>query len=296
MLIQSSEIQAIEHRGLEKAQGVLLSKRELQSSERERIKFLEIVAEDSQEFCAIVRSWGVTRGNSPSVLPYQLSESEYLELPWSTEEVIASTWADLPVAMAAQPGAWARIHVELIEEGLISSSFLATSKKKQSGRDRINRIVNKERVSKKRSKEIESCVRDVLRRLGGIIRDRGARSTYLDCPLAKAWWRHRYATEAQRIFSIFTTQELSEVLRISARWEVLIESMVSRLTVIGDQNIRPALIIQLAESNERSKEKVRTLADVIGRHTATQALGALSPPQVKEIIKSEIVPIVSGTS
>ena len=296
MLIESSGIQAIRYSGLEKNQSLLLPKKKHQNQvgkqqeflERQQ-EFLEIVAEDPDKFCTEVRSWGVTEGIPPPVLAHKLSEQEYLELPWETEQIIASTWADLSVEMAARPGAWARIHIELIEKELISSSFLAASKKKQSGRDRINQVL-KMRSSAKKTKQVEGCVRSVLRHLGGIV-ERGARSTYLDCPLAKAWWRHRYASEAQQIFSTFTIKQLSEALRPPGHWEGLIEAMVSRLTVIGDRNIRPALIIQLAESNKRSKAKVRALADAIGRHTAAHALGALSSPQVRTILRDEIAPI-----
>ena len=297
MLIESSGIQAITYSGLEKNQSLLLPRKKHQNQvgkqqeflERQQ-EFLEIVAEDPDKFCTEVRSWGVTEGNPPPVLAHKLSEQEYLELPWETEQIIASTWPDLSVEMAARPGAWARIHIELIEKELISSSFLAASKKKQSGRDQINQIL-KMKPSAKKTKQVDRCVRRVLRHLGGIIKDRGTRTTYLDCPLAKAWWRHRYASEAQQIFSAFTIKQLSEVLRTSTHWEVLIEAMVSRLTVIGDRNIRPALIIQLAESNERSRARVRALADAIGRHTAAHALGALSSPQVRTILRDEIAPI-----
>ena len=286
-MTEISSMEVIDHTGLEKAQKRLLPKDlDARGSEIQR-EFLGIIADAPDTFCQTVLGWGINPGSPPKVLPIPLTESEFCTPTWETEKIIAATWDDLPANMAARPGTWTRIHVELVKKGCIHSSFLASKVGKQeSGRSRINRVL---RTGS--SRNIDQCVRTIFRHMGGVIRDRGARTTYQDCPLAKAWWRYRYTSEAHKMFGNIPMKDLSAALRVSGPWEVLIQAMVSRLTVIGDQNIRPALICQLTTALDRLREKQKflSLVNAVGRRSVTQALGALPPEQVLETIKDEIM-------
>ena len=261
------------------------SKSELRGSS-EQIDFVGQVANSSSEFCMRARKWISSNGDAPALLPRKLSYSEYHKPPYATEVEVAKTWNYLSPSLASRPGTWARISLELVENNLIEGHyFVDGGSGKYYGKDKINRI-----LSKNTPDEIDRCVRDIFRRLGGLIHVRGKRTTFIDCPLAKCWWRHRIACEANSHFRNFEIEDYSNLLRIASVWESLIEAMVSRLTVIGDQNIRPAIVRYLIENNNVSKENVKSLLDAVGRRSTTQALGSLDPSKVFDLIQSNVAP------
>ncbi len=276
-------VETIDRTGLERAQKELLPK--ISSGARGGHKqrhFIRLVAEDQDAFCNLVRSWGLNSGVQPPVTDIRLSEKEFSDPPWSTECLISSTWAQLPVSLAARPETWARIHVTMIELGRIRSSFLATTALGDSGRTRISQA-----LKGTDAQAVDACVRTVLRRLGGVITDRANRTVFLDCPLAKTWWRHRFALEAHTTFGRLSVESLSAALRQSYRWEALIEAMVSKLTVIGDSAIRPALVQCFAEGVGASSREVKEVLGWIGRRSTVQALGSLGPHYVFQAVSNQ---------
>ncbi len=284
-MIDPLDIETIDRPGLERAQKELLPKRAsgARGGEKQRA-FLRIAMGDEAEFCRIVRSWGLRQGKTPPVMDTPLSERELSDPPWSTERVIATTWADLPVNLAARPETWTRIHVEMIERGLIRSSYLAASGNGESGKGLIARALKGDDPQ-----PVDACVRTVLRHLGGVIEARANRTAFLDCPLARAWWRHRYAKEAHKCFGRRRVEDLSAALRPAFRWEALVEAMVSKLTVIGDSAIRPALAQCLADGAGGTSREVADLLGWIGRRTTVQALGALGPEYVRKLIAEQFL-------
>lgn len=277
--------ETIDRPGLERAQKDLLPKRDsgARGGQKQRA-FLRLAIGDEAEFCRFVRSWGLRQGKTPPVMETPLSEQELSDPPWSTECVIATTWADLPVDLAARPETWTRIHIEMIERGLIRSSYLAASRNGESGKGFIARALNGSDPQL-----VDDCVRTVLRRLGGVIEARANRTAFIDCPLSRAWWRHRYATEAHKCFDQRSVEDLSAALRPRFRWEALVEAMVSKLTVIGDSAIRPALAQCLAEGAGGTSQEVADLLGWIGRRTTVQALGALGPEYVRKLIAEQFL-------
>ena len=130
-------------------------------------------------------------------------------------------------------------------------------------------------------------MRAVLRRLGGVIGDRGNRTAFIDCPLARAWWRHRYASEAHRAFQLASVEALSSVLRQPGRWDPLVEAMISRLTVIGDSSIRPALVQCFADGHGKLPKNTWDVLHWIGRRSTVQALGVLEPNHIAQLVMGE---------
>jgi len=222
-------------------------------------------------------------------MPRRLTEREFIDPPWNTEKTVAETWDVLTPSLAARPEVWTRIHVELIEQGRIRSSYLAADANGDLGRNRIERALRG-----KDAQKVDDCVRSVLRRMGGVIRDRASRTAYIDCPLAKAWWRHRYALEVHRVWGDLTPREFSDALRPSFRWEVMIQHMVSKLTVIGDSAIRPAVVRCLAQGGGNTKQELENLLRLLGRRTTVQALGALGPDHVLQIVLEDLLPSSTG--
>ena len=278
-------VQTIERTGLEQAQKALLKKNEAgrRGSDEQR-EFIREVSQDSEAFCRRIRSWGLTGGDVPPVTEQVISESEFLEPPWALESAVAATWSELPVSLAARPETWTRINVEMIERGRLGSSCLASPGKGGSGRARIAQALRGTHAE-----PVDACVRAVLRRLGGVIGDRGNRTAFIDCPLARTWWRHRYANEAFETFRLGSVEMLSNALRQSGRWEPLVEAMISRLTVIGDSRIRPALVQCFADGEGWLPKETWEVLHWIGRRSTVQALGALEPSYIAQLVMDEFL-------
>ena len=277
------DIETIDRAGLERAQKALLPKLDsgLRGSDEQR-EFIRLVRDDAGAFCAQLRSWGLTAGQTPPVIDETLSEKDFVDPSWSTECAIAATWRELPVRLAARPETWVRVHVELIEQEKLESSYLAAGNRGEPGHTQIAQALRRNN-----SKKVDDCVRAVLRRLGGIVSYRGNRTAFMDCPLAKAWWRHRYAQEAHRVFNRHSPEALSRALRKRFRWERLVEDMISRLTVIGDNAIRPALVQCLADGIGGTPEEMERLTPWVGRRSTLQALGALGSQHVLHLVTQE---------
>lgn len=292
------KIEVIDDEKLEEAQKRLViprAKSHLRGSPEQR-KFVESVANDTEAFCKQLQSWITQRGDPPKLLPRKLEYTEYRDPPYKTEVEIAQTWDYLSPSQASRPGTWARISLELVKKDLVESHyFVIGGSSKYNGRDKIEQILNEN--NENNPDEIDKCVRGIFRNLGGLTGPRGKRTTFIDCPLAKCWWRHRIACQAHKCFPEIDVKEYSDCLRRPSMWQELIESMVSRLTVIGDDNIRLAVIRYLVENGNISKLRgkalklhVDELLQAIGRRSTTQALGFFEPSEILEMIKIEIFP------
>ena len=278
-------VETIDRAGLERAQKNLLPKKDsgLRGGDLQR-EFIELAAGDGRAFCEYVLGWGTTPGKCPPVTEYGLSVKEFLDPPWSTECAVAASWSHLPVSLAARPETWTRIHVEMIEQERIQSSYLAGIRGGDSGLTRIRRT-----LKNNNAKQVDDCVRAILRRIGGVILDRANRTAFLDCPLAKAWWRHRYAQEAYRIFKTQSVEATSSALRPVFRWTHLVEAMVSKRTIMGDGAIRPAIVQGLTQGAGGTDREMRDVLDLIGRRSTVQALGFLGPEYVLKLIEEQFV-------
>ena len=283
MMSDALRVEIIDRTGLEREQKRLLPKRDSkQRGGEEQREFIRLAANDPIAFCDFIRSWGVRKGETPPVTARPLSEREFADPPWSTECAIATTWSGLPTSMAARPETWIRINLEMIVQGRVKSSYFAADGNGDSGRTRIMQALNGTDPV-----QVDRCVRTVLRRLGGVIEARANRTAFLDCPLARAWWRNRYSQEAHETFGRDSVETLSAALRPAFRWEALVEAMVSRLTVIGDSAIRPAVVQCLADGAGGSKREVKEMLRWIGQRSTVQVLGALGAEYVQEAIADQ---------
>ena len=277
-------VQTIKRTGLEQAQKALLAKNDAgrRGSDEQR-EFIREAAQDSEAFCRRIRSWGLTGDDIPPVTEQVISESDFLEPPWALECAVEATWCELPVSLAARPETWTRIHVEMIERERINSAYLSSPGKGRSGRAWIAQALRGTHAV-----SVEECVRAIFRRLGGVI-ERGNRTAFIDCPLARTWWRHRYANEAYSMFRLSSVEALSKALHQSGRWEALVEAMISRLTVIGDSRIRPALVQCFADGDGRLPKETWNVLHWIGRRSTVQALGALEPSHIARLVANEFL-------
>lgn len=254
-----------------------------------QFEFLNSLDEGGETFCQLFLDLGVEEGEELPVPPHKLNVADALEVPWSTEEELFSTWRKLTPCQAALPEFWARATIELIRSDKIEHLYLAKKANGVDGRTRIRQIL-KQAPNKTKREEIRSLISDVLRRIGGIY-TRGKRTSYIDCPLAKSWWRYYYASDVIRRTQYESNEEISEVLRRNkSLWEQLIQAMVSRLTVVSASSIRNAVIQHYADVAEQGKIDAKLLLNEIGLIAGTRSLPALSIQHVLTLIREDINP------
>lgn len=285
---ENISMRSMPHHILQDKQRQLLRK----DNDEGRRRFLKLVLEGEDAFCDELNSWGLEGDKPPPVLSKPMGENQFRDPPFSIEERIYETWSFLSPNLAARPGTWVSIHIELIRKGLIKSQFLAVRGNAATGRETILLALSKRKGDNERAQDrVDRCTRAVLRRLGGVV-ERGYRTTWLDCPLAKAWWRHRYAIEAHQQFGgTMSVKDLSWVLRDGV-WEPLVQSMISRLTVIGDIKTRPSVIRWLLENEPKKRgiqaRECQEILNVVGRASAKTAFGALDLESAFEAISCEL--------
>lgn len=246
-------------------------------SDRQR-EFLEGVRETSQ-FLAFVADLPTVGSLEVDLAPYPMTESEFKDPPAGTERELYASWSNLTPSVACRSTFWACITLEHIRKGHLKSVYLAANGGNlPGGAERIDFAVND--TTSQRPQRIDSCVRAVLRRLGGLPEIRGNRSVYVDCPLARAWWRERMVEQVARGDEEVAAQ-VRAVIRISQTyWEKLVDRIVFRNSTFGSVNIRNAFLRtlgQVLEENPGSRVKSSSeLQRICRRATAYQGSRELS--------------------
>ena len=243
----------------------------------------------------------------------QLTECEFKNFPADTEYKLYQQWKSLLVPrVACRSTFWAYLTCQHISEGTMEATFLAaagTNHYNCSGRTRIEEVLADEvsvgQPSTDRNKQIDDCVRTVLRRLGGLPEARGNRTVYVDCPFSRAWWRERLVDQIL-IDQIpgsgeDAVEKIREVLRHSqAYWEVLATLVVSRNSVLGSSKVRNAFIVSLAKLFDKNAEsRLKTGKELwrvcrhIGSIQASRELSILDNNEIESFME-EIVERFSG--
>ena len=186
----------------------------------------------------------------------------------------------LPPRLAALPSFWTSYQVEMVRRGLIDSADLAAQipSSAETGRTRLRKAIRRTKKTL-----LDQCTRTILRQLGGLPEERGHVSVFMDCRLSRSWWRghisHQVAEDMQLdVEAVWTFLRLA-----TAPWDELQQYTVRRLTVVGDRNVRSALVARLMESDLREestkerRKRMQAFLARVGARSAYQALGALSP-------------------
>ena len=224
--------------------------------------------------------------------PDPMTESEFKDPPADTEQTLYKAWADLTPATACRSTFWAKTTVEHIRIGRIQSVYLAANGGNlPGGAERIDFVLQD--VTGKAPQRVDSCVRTVLRRLGGLPEVRGNRSVYVDCPLARAWWRERTVHQATN-GDAELAKKVRRVLRIhQTYWEKLIDRIVFRNSTFGSSNIRSAFIRALArfvqanpESDLANTEGLQRLCRRTTAYQGSRELSILSNIELDALISS----------
>ena len=261
-------------------------------------------SERQREFLGIVRDTSAfldhvsaieTEGVVDAVLASEpMTESEYKDPPSGTEQALYAAWTTLTPAVACRSTFWANLTIEHIRAGRIQSAYLAANGGNlPGGAERIDFALNE--THGQGPKQIDECVRTVLRRLGGLREVRGNRSVYVDCPFARAWWRERFAAQAAggdaRIAS-----GVRAVLRTNQTyWEKLIDRIVFRNSTFGSENIRSAFLRTLAEfvqanptSNPTSSAGLQRLCRRATTYQGARELSILSDGELDVLMQAVV--------
>ena len=255
-------------------------------------QFLEKVR-TSDSFIELMSEIKTTPSMKVELSPWPMTENEFKDPPADTEAALYKSWSGINTALACRSTFWAYLTLEHIRHARIQSPYLAANGGSlPGGAERIDLALNDE--SKNSAKLVDSCVRTVLRRLGGLPEVRGNRSVYVDCPFARAWWRERMVNQASG--GDFSLEKYARAaLRVNQTyWEKLIDRIVFRNSTFGSANIRSAFIRVLGREISKESASITdsaTLQRLCRRITAFQGireLGVLNKADLEEIMQKVI--------
>jgi len=269
-------------------------------SERQRA-FLEAVR-DTTAFLEHMESIATTTGSAVPILAEPLTEHEFKDPPIPIEQAIHACYppAAVPPRVACRSAFWASVTLAHLKAGRIESSYLAANGGVlPGGLERIDRALA-ERTAQQ-DQMIDSCVRTVLRRLGGLPEVRGARSVYVDCPLARAWWREQFVSQAGD-----GTEALAGALRAIVRsrqtyWEKFIDRVIIRSPTFGSATVRGAFLRALARhvqdnpDTPQRAEDMQRLTRRAGICQGRQELSILEDADLDALMTGVVeIPIAEG--
>ena len=260
----------------------------------EQREFLLAVRND-EEFLHVIRNGVRTRGSTkPTLCPERLTESEFKQPPANTEADLYDAWSSLTPRIACRTTFWANLTFRHIEEGRIQGSFLAANGGPgATGAERIDRVLQGE--GENAAKPIDSCVRTVLRRLGGLPEARGNKSVYVDCPFARAWWRERLVRDVSH-GDPDLADKVRDVTRVNQTyWEELVVLVVSRNSILGSRTIRDTFILSLADLLEwdprtplRKYNCLRAACRMVGAIQASRELSVLDEGELRTLMNDVV--------
>ena len=259
-------------------------------------EFLDVVR-DSKRFLAYLGDRvNVQEGDELEPLADRMSESEFGNPPADTERRLFEAWRGLTPRIACRTAFWGRVTMRHIQEGRIESSFLAGD-----GAGHLTGTQRIEAAMKATTDEaralVDRCVRTVFRRLSGLPEARGNRSVYVNCPLARAWWRERLVAEVATGDGEGLDREIRAVVHPESQqyWEDLVTFVVSRNSVFGSVAIRNVLIRTLARvlaenprSVIRTSDELKRVCRSVSAIQASRELSVVPPDEVEVLIRKAV--------
>ena len=253
---------------------------------------------DTPSFLAYMRdAVDVRDGIELKPLAERMSEAEFGNPPSDTERRLFEDWRGLTPRIACRTAFWGRVTFRHIEEGRIESSFLAANGGGNvTGVQRIDAALNA--TGDDATPFLDGCVRTVLRRLGGLPEARGNRSVYVNCPLARAWWRERLVAEVAMDEGEGLERKIRAVVHPESQqyWEDLVTFVVSRNSVFGSVTVRNVLIGTLAKllddspgSPLRKSDELRRVCRTVSAIQASRELSVMAIDEVRGIVRDVIL-------
>jgi len=251
-----------------------------------QLSFLQAVREGNAAFLRHLSDIDRLAGEPAPPLPCPLTEFEFGSPPWDTERDIFRRLEDLSPAVACRTAFWASYALDAIKREQIQAVYLAANGGNLGGgAARIDRAIHAlgARVdpASTGAKRVDSCVRTVLRRMGGIPEVRGKRTVYVDCPFARAWWREWVVAEVADGDEDMA-RIVARLLRLSQTyWEKIVDRIVSRNSTFGATEVRRAFLMRLA----LKVEEVRKPAGKAARRGEAAKVDASPLEKPKQLIR-----------
>lgn len=227
--------------------------------EKDQGALLAVVAEGPEALARYLRArLGLEAGTAIGAPPLPrtaLTPGEFRNPPIEAERELAAAWDEqVEPGQAAQPLFWLLCHVEWIGQGRIDDIEAALT------------LGDGDRTMDQRT-------RNFLRRSGGLPHVRGNVTVFSDCPLARAWWRVRLATEAARFSEGALDPETAHRALHASRpvWEALTLLSLSRITAINHRRARAALVAMIAEPGAANTDAVQAGASALARTALTRS-------------------------
>ena len=217
-----------------------------------------------------------------------LTGQEIANPPIETEFDNYNILKNLPPRLATGPFFWTSYQLEMIRQALVDPADFATPIKSinQSGRARLQKAIRRQNL-----RILDECIRTILRQLGGLPEVRGNVSVFVDCRLSRSWWRGHLSHQIAEDMNLDLKNVWSHLRLPDATWDQLQQYAVKRLTVVGDRNVRSALVARLMESaldqmsSKDRRHRTQEFFAKVGARSAYQALGTLTPGQNLSIFR-----------
>ena len=256
-------------------------------------KFLKTVrtGEGFLEYFSTIETVGTVEA---VLVPERMTESEFKELPADSERRLYMSWSSVPPATACRSTFWAKVTLHHVRNGRIEAVYLAANGGTlPGGAERIDFAL--EDTTERGTQRVDSCVRTVLRRLGGLPEVRGNRSVYVDCPFARAWWRERMVEQAS-CGEDEVAKRVRRIIRISQTyWEKLVDRIVFRNSTFGSENIRNAFVRALAalvqanpDSNLARTDGLQRLCRRATAYQGSRELSIFTDRELDELMKGVV--------
>lgn len=215
-------------------------------------EFVRAVRDGADSFSAYLRSaLGPPSGAVPRLQVRPLSAAEAFGPPIEIEAEFGDRWLDLASpALASQPYFWTLTYQRWIEEGVFADPLEACL---ATGKPGV------------RKSERNDLVRTCLRNMGGLPHVRGNVSAFSDCPMARAYWRRRWAREAAAVPEAdLSVDAAHQALRQSkGEWEALVLVCLHRVTVLNTPRVRAAIIADIAQRTGSRTGLVNSIARTV---------------------------------
>ena len=193
-------------------------------------------------------------------LPRPLTCEEVYRPPVELEEALWDGWeTHIRLGEASTPAFWTFCHLAWLEQGYFPDDLVGAFSTGQPG---------------KRNPDLDNQTRDVLRGMGGLPHIRGNVSVFVDCQLARAWWRRRIALEAAAYApeNRLDATSAHKSLHRAGWWEALAELSIRRLTVISHPKVRSVIVAHITSNPGMPREEVAVIARRLARHGLTHSL------------------------
>ena len=182
-------------------------------------------------------------GERVALLDCPLTEQSFKDMTADQEEAAFAKWSGLTPRIACRVSFWAEVSIQHLRAGTIREAywFAANGGRNESGEERIDRALQVN--GDKGAKQMDDCVRTILRRMSGLPSARGNRSVFVNCSFARAWWRERLVSRISDRNGSEDRRAISNVVRSNQQyWENLVKMLVSRGSVLGSVDVQDAFI------------------------------------------------------